>query len=201
MKCNTQESPESTILQLYQKGYSCKNISEICKIPLTQVSQTLQKNGFATQDYKRISKINERNVVLLIKSGYSYNQIEQILHVSSHVSREIVMRNGLLGFAPYNHPPVKLSVDKEKVDKDKLQKLRVLYLSGKLGLSKCADLIAASDEDLLWFIFYLTPTEKHIHSEKLYHTIKKMSQDNIPASVIAKSIDISLSLVKKHLKK
>lgn len=188
------------VLEMYQQGFSCKDIAETCDLSLPRIRKYLQDAGFNTRGYRKVSNSNAHKVLLLIRSGYSYAQIEALLHVSTHVIREIVQNNGLIGFAPKFHHPVELNVDTDDVCKTTLWELRALYLSGVFGLGMCAEKLCASDEVFLWFIYHLTDEEKRVHHERVVHNVQSLAQKGVPVTAIAKSMDISPSIVKKMLK-
>ena len=187
------------VLALYQQGFSCKDISRICNLSLLHIRNYLKAAGFNTQNYRKVSTCNKDKVILLIKSGYSYSQIEQLLHVSSHLIREIVADGGLIGFAPKNHSPVVLTVNISDVCSDALDALRQTYLSGKYGLGKSASLAGISDEEFLWFVFHLTEKDKQIHKQMIVDHITSLYSESVPITAIAKSMDISPAIVKKVL--
>ena len=136
----------------------------------------------------------------MIKAGYSYSEIERLLHLSTHLIREVVYQAGLIGFAPKYHPPVELQVDAANISSCTIRELNDLYVSGKYGLAKCADKLQVSDEEFLWFVFHLTDKVKHIHFKNLINTIHKMYEADFPITAIAKKMDISPSLVKKFFR-
>lgn len=187
------------VLMLYQQGFSCKDISRICNVSLLHIRKYLKSVGIETRTYRKVSDCNKNKVLLLIRAGYSYSQIEQLLHVSTHLIREIVADNGLIGFAPKNHAPVELNVEPSEICSNRLNDLRVAYLSGLYGLAKCAAVTEATDEIFLWFVFHLTDKEKKTHERQLKSNIAAWSKDSMPVTAIAKAMDISPSIVKKIL--
>lgn len=185
------------IITLYKQGYSCKDICEKCDMSVLTVRTYLRKAGFDTRNYRKVSENNKDKVILLIKNGYSYRQIESLLHISTHLIREIVIQAGLIGFAPKYHHPVELQVQETEISSDAIRSLNHLYMSGEYGLAKCAAKLQVSDEEFLWFVFHLTKANELVHFENLKKNIHKMLKNQLPVTAIAKKMDISLSIVKK----
>lgn len=188
------------VLRMYEQGFSCKDICSICNIPMLTVRGYLLEAGFNPRNYRKVSDINKNNVIILIAAGYPYGQIQRLLHISTHLIREIVLNNGLIGFAPHNPRPVELNVKESDISHDCQADLMKLYLSGSYGLSKCASIAAASSNDLLWFIFHLTEAEKQSHEKQIRKFVQQLYNDGVPATAIAKRMDISTSIVKKMIK-
>lgn len=185
------------IIELYKQGYSCKDICIACNTSPVTVRNHLQAAGFDTRRYRKVSENNRNKVIMLIKAGYPYNQIGNLLQISTHLIREIVESSGLVGFAPKNYLPVKLTVRENEVSTESIRLLQQIYRSGKFGLAKCAAQVKVSDKEFLWFVFHLTSNDKHIHNKNLHKNIHKMYENNTPLMAIAKQMDISPALVKK----
>lgn len=190
---------EDKIVELYQNGYSAKDICKECHVSTLYVRNVLRCAGFNTRTYRKISENNKDKILLLIKNGYSYNQIGNLLGCSFHLVREVVEGADMVGFAPKNHPPIELAVTEEQTSLDALKRLKELYLSGDYGLSRCADLAFASDADFLWFVYHLTPEEVELHENQLVTHIRNLHVCGRPPMAIAKSLDVSPSVVKKIL--
>ena len=187
------------ILHMYEQGFSCKDISQFCNLSVPVIRTYLKESGFDTRSYRRVSESNKNKVILLIKAGYSYRQIDELLHVSSYAIREIVARIGLIGFAPRYHHKIPLVTRKEEISVSELEELRNLYFTGSYGLAKCADQLNVSDDAFLWFVYHLSEKEKRVHHKLLIRNMKSLYKKNTPATAIAKMMDISPSIVKKLL--
>lgn len=196
-----QKIDSSEIINLYEEGYSAKDICGIFDLSALTVRNILREAGFLTHTYRKIEKLNKDKILLLVQAGYSYKQIEKLLHCSFHLIREVVEAAGLVGFSPKNRPPVQLTVNENEVSFDILKRLDELYYLGKCGLAKCAEEVGASDKEFLWFVFHLNPADQTKHGNHLKINIIKMHSDGTPVTAIAKKMSISLSIVKKLLLK
>lgn len=193
------DSLRAKVLAMYKEGFSCKDISLFCKLPVLNVRHFLQEAGYNTRTYRRASEANKEKVLLLIKAGYSYSQIERLLHVSTHLIREIVLNNRLVGFAPRYHHPIVLDVDLDPVSMGLVQALREAYLTGDSGLTKCAERLSVPDDAFLWFVYHLTDEDKKIHCDRIRANIQRLRSDGVPVTAIAKILDVSPSIVKKMI--
>lgn len=187
------------IVALYQAGYSVKDISAQCRLSVITVRARLKAAGFDTRAYRKASQSNKQRVLQLINAGYSYTQIEGLLHISTHLVREIVSENGLVGFIPRTRRVVELEASEDAVMADAVRELRALYFSGNYGLAKCAEITNASDDVFLQFVYHLTGEDKRLHQKNLVKAVKKLYQSGTPITAIAKTMDISPSIVKKIL--
>jgi len=187
----------SEIIKLYKDGYSAKDICGKFDISALTVRNILREAGFTTHIYRKIEKVNIDKILLLVQVGYSYKQIEKLLHCSFHLIREVVKGANLIGFSPKNHPPIQLTVKECEVSVDVLRRLNEVYSLGKAGLAKCAEQVGASDKEFLWFVFHLSHNTQAQHNEHLRINIKKMYSDGIPVTAIAKKMSISPAIVKK----
>lgn len=187
------------IVALYQTGYSVKDISAQCRLSVITVRARLKAAGFDTRAYRKASQSNKQKVLLLVKAGYSYAKIEELLHISTHLVREIISENGLVGFIPRTRRHVEAAAMEDAVLEDSVRELRALYFSGNYGLAKCAEITNATDEVFLWFVSHLTGEDKRLHKKNLTKNIKKLHQAGTPVTAIAKTMDISPSIVKKTL--
>lgn len=185
------------VKQMYKQGYSSKDICLACGISTLTVRTILRKAGFDTRNYRKVSISNKEKVLLLIKAGYSYKQIEGLLHVSTHLIREIVTQADLIGFAPKYHHPIELNISEKDVSFKKIETFKVLYLSGEYGLSKCAEQLGISDEEFLWFVFHLTKNDIETHTKNLREHAIMLYKSQLPASAVAKKLDVSLAIIKK----
>lgn len=190
----------SKMVALYEQGYSCKDICDVCNASPLSVRTCLRQAGFDTRTYRKVSDTNRDKIVLLVEAGYSYARIESLLHLSTHLIREVVFQAGLIGFAPKNHPPIELQVKESEISFSQINQLYDLYISGKYGLTKCADKLQITDKELLWFVFHLKKDAKHEHLHNLIKNIRSMTKAQLPVTAIAKKMDISPSLVKKYLR-
>lgn len=191
---------EDEIVKLYQDGYSAKDICDKYSVSTFRVRHILQRAGFDTRTYRKISDNNKDKILLLVKSGYSYNQIGNLLQCSFHLIREVVEGAGLIGYAPKNYPPVQLNIEESDVSADVIDKLDELYSSGEYGLTKCAELVNASDSDFLWFVYHLTPEKQVLHNNMVKGYIKNLDTCGTPWTAISKKMDISPSIVKAIIK-
>lgn len=198
--CTEKKEKYDKIITLYKQGFSCKDICVACNMSALTVRTCLRKAGFDTRLYRNVSDFNKEKIILLIRAGYSYRQIESILHLSTHLIREVVSQADLIGFAPKYHHPIELQVDDDRISAKTIDKLNALYLSGKYGLAKCANKLQVTDDEFLWFVFHLSKETKQVHLKNLKNNIHKMANQQFPPTVIAKKIDISLSLVKKFIR-
>lgn len=189
----------SKIIKLYEDDYSAKDICGMFDISALTVRNILREAGFATHIYRKIGKVSKDKILLLVQAGYSYKQIEKLLHYSFHLIREVVEDAGLIGFSPKNRPPVQLTVNEHEVSEDVLNQLSELYNHGKYGLAKCAEQVGASDKEFLWFVFHLNPNTQAQHNNHLRIHIKKMYSDGTPVTAIAKKMSISPAIVKKFI--
>ena len=187
------------IVGLYQAGYSVKDISAQCRLSVITVRARLKAAGFDTRSYRKASISNKERVLQLIDGGYSYSQIEGLLHISTHLVREIVSEKGLVGLVPRVRRQVSLEEPEDAGLEETVCGLRGLYFSGNYGLAKCAELADASEEAFLWFVYHLTGEDKRLHQKNLTKNIKKLYQSGTPVTAIAKTMDISPSIVKKIL--
>lgn len=187
------------VLEMYKQGYSCKDISSTCNLPVLYIRNFLKQHGFNTRIYRKVSVCNKDKVILLIRAGYPYNQIERLLHISTHLIREIVSSNGLTGFAPKYHHAIDFKVKKPDASEPTLNLLRELYFSGMYGLAKCFSVANASDDLFLWFVYHLNEEDKVLHEKQVKQHILSEYQKDIPVTAIAKAMDISPSIVKKIL--
>ena len=79
MKRNMVPIVPEKLIDLYEQGYSIKEIALEEKISAPRVRACLQAAGFDTSSYRNVSKENKYWVVLMIKAGYSYRQIGELL--------------------------------------------------------------------------------------------------------------------------
>lgn len=192
---------QKEIINMYERGFSCKDICLAMNMPAIKVRAVLRDAGFNTGSYRKVSEYNKEKVILLIKAGYSYKKIENLLHLSTHLIREIVEQAELVGFASNYHPPIELNVKEKNVRLSQLSELKSLYIAGNYGLAKCADMLKVTDDEFLWFVFHLTDRDMKKHCNRLKSNVFKMFDCQIPITAIAKSMDISPSIIKKILKK
>lgn len=191
---------QEKIIEMYKQGFSCKDICLACNMSALTVRNYLRSAGFDTRNYRKVSESNREKVVLLIKAGYPYNQIENLLHISTHLVREIVMHAGMIGFAPKNHRPVKLKIKESDISLTSIEKLKALYFSGDYGLAKCSDMLGITDKEFVWFVFHLSKEDREKHSANLKSNVIAMYKNQSPVTAIAKQMDISPSIVKKIIK-
>lgn len=189
------------IIDLYNQGYSSKDICSAYNVSVAGVRKVLKEAGFDTRSYRKVSDSVVEKVLLLIKNGYSYNKIEQLLHISTHLVREIVLHNGLTGFAPKFHHPIKLEINKAEIADDIIEELQELYFCGRFGLVECSDIAGASNQEFLWFVYHLKESDKQTHIRRVRENILKMHREGIPATAIAKGMHISPSIVRKVITK
>lgn len=187
---------ENEMVKLYQEGYSAKDICDRFNVSSFRTRHVLRRAGFDTRTYRKISDNNKEKILLLVKSGYSYNQIARLLQCSFHLVREVVEGAGMIGYAPKNYPPVELNIKESEVSEDVIKELEELYCSGEYGLSKCAALAKASDNDFIWFVYYLSPETQTLHDNSVKSYIKNLHVSGIPWTAISKKMDISPSIVK-----
>lgn len=200
MNCEDKNDFCTKVLEMYQQGFSCKDIAAVCGVPTLRVRDFLRDKGFNTRSYRKVSVSNSDKVLLLIKNNYPYIEIERLMHVSTHVIREIVQNNGLVGFAPRYHHPHELNIEEKDVSFARLNKFRGLYLSGKHGLGLCVEKTGISDDELLWFVYHLNEEDMQLHHKNLAENIREMVRRDVPVTAVAKSMDISPAIVKKILK-
>lgn len=196
---NKNISVDARIRQMYEQGYSCKDISSVCGESILAVRQQLRACGFDTRSYRKASDYNKQKVMLLVYAGYSYSQIEQLLHVSTHLIREIVAANGLTGNIARVHPPIQLNVRKQNISDELLHQMRTLYLSGLYGLARCAEELSISDDEFMWFVYHLSEKEIRVHHKLLVRTTKALCQKGASVASIAKQLGISPAVVKRAL--
>lgn len=187
------------VVRLYALGYSAKDICGEYRISAASVRRILRKAGFDTSGYRKASERNTEKVLLLIKAGYPYRQIEQLLYVSTHLIREIVLNHGLTGFAPKYHHPIALEIEGADISQDVLGRLREAYLSGSCGLAACADTVGACDQTFLWFVYHLSEDERLQHRDRIEKNVRSKHAEKMPVTAIAKQMDISPAIVKKIL--
>lgn len=198
--CTEKKAKIDKIINLYQLGYSCKDICEACNMSPLTVRTYLREAGYDTRSYRKVSDTNREKILLLVKAGYSYRQIEMLLHLSTHLVREIVLQAGLIGFAPRYHHPIKLDIDENNVSTETINKLGCLYSSGKYGLAKCANKVQSTDEEFLWFVFHLSKDDVFVHTKNVRHNIQKMIKADFPVMAVAKKMDISPAIVKRIIR-
>lgn len=187
---------DAKICQLYQQGYSCKDIATTLCLPLLTVRTQLRQSGFDTRSYRKASDYNKQKVLLLISGGYSYSRISELLHVSTHLVREIVENNGMIGSITRFPSPIRPA---GLADEFTQAKLREAYFSGMYGLAKCAETLQVSDKDFLWFVYHLSEKEIRVHHKLLIRKIKQLLQTNMSYLAIAKTLGISPSVVKRTI--
>lgn len=199
MADNCSESLDIDVGQLYKQGLSCKDIASAYKMPILSVRAELRALGFDTRSYRKVSAYDKDKVILLIKAGYSYSQIENLLHFSTHLIRGIVEQNGMVGCVPKNHPPIQLNVEKDAVSLVTIGRLRDLYFAGTYGLSKCAKEIDVSDDEFMWFVYHLTGDDILQHRKLLISRMKCLINDGLSVATAAKMLGISPAIVKRYI--
>ena len=190
----------SDIIELYKQGYSCKDICRVYNLSALMVRTCLRSAGLNTSIYRKVSPSNKEKILLLVKTGYSYREIESLLQTSTHLIREVIEKEDMVGFAPKNHPPIELNISEDQVSFSVVDRLNELYSSGQYGLAQCAYLLNVSDAEFLWFVFHLSNEDKENHKKNMINNIKKMYSSAVPVSAIAKKMDVSPSIVKKLIK-
>lgn len=86
---------DNQIIELYETGYSQKEICEMLNLKFIYTSAVLKENGYDTKSYRRIPDSVRNMVCFMIKEGFQQNIVSDILDISIHMVRCICYDNNL----------------------------------------------------------------------------------------------------------
>lgn len=183
------------VIDYYEKGYSQKDIQKITRIPLNIIRSILTNYGAPTKSYRAIP-LEVKNIIKLLISTekYSYRMISNFLDISFHVVREVKEKadTDLIDDNDFVHSDVKAEIC-EKFIKEYVKGCSFLYLYDKykLELQHVDSLVKEIKRDKT-----ILPT----HQKNLNKKIKNLLLKEYPVNMVAKKLNISVSLVRKQQK-
>lgn len=86
---------ENQIINLYNDGYSQKEICDKLNLKVHYTNKILKKNGFDTHNYRKVPDVVRNLVCFMIREGYHQDYIAEILDISIHTVRQIDYENNL----------------------------------------------------------------------------------------------------------
>ena len=186
---------EKQIVDLYEKGYSQKDIRASLHVSLPFVRTILIERQYPTTRYRAVSSETKDIIELLVYEQYSYRVISLILNISFHVIRElpntrdlrISNRERFPLNEETNHSVYELFLSEYKKGCSFLE----LYSRLSLGLQDVCPLAKKILEDSS-----ILP----MHQECLIKRIHLLLAEEHPVHMIAKQLHISVSVVKEQKK-
>jgi len=188
---------DSDIVEMYKKGFSQNDISEIYGLPVIKIRAVLKAAGFETKDFRALNDEISRIIILLINNGAQFKDIEYVCDVSHYAVREVVASNGLKRVskkARYSLPPFEPNTSFNGIDY-----FIESYMNGKSFCYLCNEM-KLSDNEILSLYFILVKENLDKHKEALKQLIINDSAYPFSNTALGKKHYISMAIVRKILR-
>lgn len=184
------------ILSLYRAGHSQKDISAQLKITPLTIRKILHENGFETHRFRALNDATTNVILLLVRNGVYFADIENICDISFHAIRDLVARHNL----QYESKRVRNSKTGVSVSAgfQKNSEFLERYLSGESFCSLCKN-YEFTNEQILNEFLSMERSQIDIHKRSLRNKIIDDVQHNLSTTSIARKHGISMAIVRDIL--
>lgn len=187
---------EEKILSLYRAGHSQKDISIKLKITPLTIRKILQDNGYETHNFRALNENVTNVILLLVRNGVLFSDIENICQISFHAIRDVVARHNL----QYESKRVRNKQPPVLADGfEQNRKFVKKYLSGASFCSLCEE-FEFTDEDILNMFLSLDESQILTHKESLRKKVLKDAKKKLSTTAIARKHCISMAIVRNILR-
>jgi len=184
------------ILELYQEGYSQKDIAERCSITPKDIRQMLKEAGFETKRFRALDE-NTINIILqLITKGVQFKEVEDVCNIAVHATRDVVARNNLQRASKRaRQEGTQLAVPE---DFQKNPEFLIRYLAGESFCALCEEYRLSNDDIVNEFLSF-TEAQVRQHNDMLKQKVREDASLHFSPTAIARRRRISMSVVRNIL--
>ena len=194
-----EKSTETKIVELYDFGYSQKEISDKVKVSPQIIRGILKNNGFETRKFRALDEQVTSIIISLVKSGVYFAEIEDVCGIAFHAIRDVVARYNLQNASRRarggNSMPMPVVADGYLRNPEFLKR----YLEGESFCALCK-YYELSDEQILNEFLSIDKDQVKIHKAVLKDKIIADATHGFSTTSIARRHTVSMSIVRGILR-
>lgn len=185
------------IISLYRAGHSQKDISAQLKITPLTTRKILRENGFETHRFRALNDATMNVILLLVRNGVYFSEIEDVCDISFHAIRDLVARHGL----QYESKRVRNTKPAAEVSEgfQRNEEFLERYLCGESFCNLCKIFEFTNDQILNEFLS-MERDQIDIHKKVLRSKVVDDVQHNLSMTSIARKHCISMAIVRDILR-